>query len=155
MAAPSKNYAELAASVVDIHEANYAAFYTPFGAAANQPAPAVIRDAVLDASNSYPKVFVKVTDTVNGVRVSCLVRPTRFRAPLGIISPHTGHYHCLLGDISNHGLPTVIIWPADAFARSAANITIATVAELEPTLCCKPYPSMRQPIPTPKWDPVV
>jgi hypothetical protein len=137
MAAPSKNYAELLAAMPDIHSANYAAFYTPFGTAANRPAPAELRDTVLDASNAYPKVFVKATAVGNAVRISCLLRPTRYRSPMGVISPHAGNLYCLNGDLSSQGLPSLAIWPPQAFVRCTAT-AIATLNEMDALLQATP-----------------
>jgi hypothetical protein len=129
MAGSSKNYAELTAGMLDIHEDNYGAFYRPFGAAINRPAPADVRDMVLDASNAYPKVFVKATAGGTGVRITCLIRPTRYRAPMGVTSAHAGQLYCLNGDLSSQGLPSLAIWPIQAFARTPT-INIATMDEM-------------------------
>ena len=77
MAAPSKNYRELLSAIPDIHEQNYIAFYTQFSAEATQPPPAILRRTVLEASNAYPKVFVKATVINNAVQIRCILRPTR------------------------------------------------------------------------------
>jgi hypothetical protein len=129
MAAPSKNYAELVAGMRDIHEDDYGAFYRPFGASINRPAPADVRDMVLDASNAYPKVFVKATAVGTGARITCLLRPTRYRAPMGVNSTHAGNLYCLNGDLSSQGLPSLAIWPIQAFARTPI-INIATMEEM-------------------------
>jgi hypothetical protein len=136
MAAIAKNYAELLDGMQDIHEENYAAFYTPFGAGGNL-APADVRDLVLEASNSYPKVFVKATAVGTGVRITCLLRPTRYRAPLGVNSPHAGNLYCLNGDLSSQGLPSLAIWPPQAFVRCPIT-TIVTVDEMEDLLEAAP-----------------
>ena len=75
MAAPAKNYLELLSGMPDIHEQDYAPFYTAFGADANQPAPANLRAAVVEASNAYPKVFVKATIVNNAVQSAVCFAP--------------------------------------------------------------------------------
>ena len=137
MAAPAKNYREMLTGMTDLHEPNYAPFYTPFGADINQLAPANLRAAVIDASNTYPKVFVKATIVNNAVEISCLLRPTKYRAPLGVTSRHEGHYHCLNGDLSGQGLPSVALWPAQSFQRCTPT-TIYTVDEVNAQLLAAP-----------------
>jgi hypothetical protein len=66
-----------------------ATFLGPFGAD--------LHDAVLDASNAYPKVFVQAYTWNNVTRIGLLLWPTRYTAPLGVISPHAGMLFCLNG----------------------------------------------------------
>jgi hypothetical protein len=84
---------------------------------AAQPANAILRGLVVGASNAYPKVFVTVTS--DPPMISCLLRPTRFTAPMGVVSPWGNGIFCLNGDISAHGHPSIVNWPADAFTRCA------------------------------------
>jgi hypothetical protein len=115
MAAPSKNYRELLSAIPDIHEHNYAAFYTQFSAEATQPPLAILRRTVLDASNAYPEVFVKATVVNNATQTRCILRPTRYRAPLGVTSVHKGVLYSLNGDLSSQGLPSLAVWPPQGF----------------------------------------
>jgi hypothetical protein len=118
-------------------ERNYAAFYTEFSAEGTQPAPAILRRTVLEASNAYPKVFVKATTVGNTVQIRCLIRPTRYRAPLGMTSSHDGHTFVLNGDLSSQGFPSLVVWPAQAFNRCTAT-TIYTVDEVNAQLLVTP-----------------
>jgi hypothetical protein len=128
MAAPSTNYTEATAVLNDIHAANYGVFYATFSADANQPANAALRDLVVAASNSYYKVFAMVSGTPP--MISCVLRPTRFTAPLGVISPWANLIFCLNGDISVQGHPSIAHWPVDSFTRCATT-RVPTVAEVD------------------------
>jgi hypothetical protein len=137
MAVPSKNYRELMSAIPDIHEANYPAFYTQFGADANQPTPAMLTRTVLEASNTYPKVFVKATVVNNAIQIRCILRPTRYHAPLGVTSAHEGILYGLNGDLSSQGLPSLAVWPPQGFHRCTA-ATIYTVDEVNAQFLATP-----------------
>jgi hypothetical protein len=115
----------------DFHAADYAIFFALFSANAAQPANAVLRGLVVGASYAYPKVFVTVTS--DPPMISCLLRPTCFTAPMGVTSPWGNKIFRLNGDISAHGRPSIVNWPADAFTRCAV-IRAPTAAEVN-TLC--------------------
>jgi hypothetical protein len=137
MAAPSKNYRDLLSAIPDIHEGNYATFYTQFSAEATQPPPAILTRTVLDASNAYPKVFVKATVVNNSIQIRCILRPMRYRAPLGVTSAHEGILYGLNRDLSSQGLPSLAVWPPQGF-HHCTTTTIYTVDEVNAQFLATP-----------------
>ena len=132
---PATNYTQLYGGMDDIHQGDYAAFYAPFsaGAADNN---AQIRDTFFAASRDYPKIILAVTGTP--ARIVALHRPSRVASPLGVVSPWNNQRFCFKGDISSRGgYPSLVNWPADAFARTV-NVRVKTAAAMTPLLAADP-----------------
>lgn len=73
----------------------------------------------------------------NAVQIRCILRPTRYRAPLGVTSAHEGVLYGLNGDLSSQGLPSLAVWPPQGFHR-CITATIYTVDEVNAQFLATP-----------------